>query len=526
MAPATPAPVNPTPALVNPTQVFEAKEVPPEVNIAGGTTAIDLFEGVTGGQLPYEIVSIEGTPITPGTPQVISLTGATLSITAESEVYFTQNQGFEGEGLFSYVLADNAGQTTEANWYYICSRPDETCGSNAPAARRRLHDDGSDFEKPEATARNLQKTLDQKWNISDPEFDYGDQTFDLTFTIDEYISNDEQVQYVLYEDTCTTPYTGSGLNGNKGNRQINFNAPDKRDVTVRVEIDPSQIASDSQVYSEPGFLINGQQTATIDFCMRFSLYSTEAFGGDEVNYLEVIVRLNVDLTDGFDIETLSLVPKERCNLVAEEAFEVEGYFCNIGSEHIPIADLPTLNQGEVVRVCGRPVERARNLFIRLRRITQFEWFLPDNSVRQVAIENALPANNGLTDYWCTAGYTICYFETILFAAFFRVPQLVSGAGIADMQFGGETSLISAAPRSRRTLLDEQEEDGNNNHRSLQENEENGVAGGAGPFGLEMNIRTVNLNDSSAAASQKRSIAVSLSFATCIMLLIAATSFFR
>ena len=96
----------------------------------------------------------------------------------------------------------------------------------------------------------------------------------------------------------------------------------------------------------------------------------------------------------------------------------------------------------------------------------------------VAIEDALPASNGLTEVFCAPGYAICYFETILYASFFTETAQIAGSGVADLQFGGQESEISVSPRAaigkRRTL------------RSLQEPETSSAAETA--FDLELDVQ--------------------------------------
>jgi hypothetical protein len=65
---------------------------------------------------------------------------------------------------------------------------------------------------------------------------------------------------------------------------------------------------------------------------------------------------------------------------------------------------------------------------------------------------------------------------------------VTGSGIADMQFGGETSADSVSPRNRRLLRE---------NRKLQTS---GAEGGGAEFDLEVFILPGNDSDFTSAAS--------------------------
>jgi hypothetical protein len=228
--------------------------------------------------------------------------------------------------------------------------------------------------------------------------------------------------------------------------------------------------------------------ATVDFCLRFSLHTPDIAGNDEVNFLETIVTLFVDLTDGFEIGSIAVAPYDRCELEAAEEFFVEGYFCEEGNEPDAEVIIPVHNQGDVVKICVRPVQDAReNFSIRMRRIVSF--YFERGAIRQEAIVNTEPAPNGLTDLWCEPGYAICHFETILFANFYQSLGSVNGTGFADMQFGGEPSSDSVTPKNYRRLLRE-------NPRDLQED----AAGPSAEFDMEISIVPVDQVPSAASSS--------------------------
>jgi hypothetical protein len=356
---------------------------------------------------------------------------------------------------------------------------------------------------PEAIVRRLQSTtLEERWFIEDPDFTQERLDLTLDFEINDYITGVGQVQYKLFDNTCDNAYDGSGLTDSKGSSFFSADGFGKHTIGIQVSVDSDEISTDTQVYSIGES--DNQAIATIAFCLRLALHTPADVGDIEVNFLETIVTLVVDLTDGFEIGSVAVEPFLRCEKEAEEAYEVEGYICTEGDEPTNLEEIPIINQGDMVKICVRPVLEARNSYIRMRKIQSFTFALADSTIQQVAITNAAVASNGLTDMWCDPGYAICHFETILYAAFYRTPGTVTGAGIADMQFGGEPSEQSVTPKNRIRQL-----------RNLQED-----AGGApADFGLQFSISNANNVGGSSGAAGKTlfAMAVALTSLTLIIL---------
>ena len=222
------------------------------------------------------------------------------------------------------------------------------------------------------------------------------------------------------------------------------------------------------IYEET--VVNGQQFAEVKFCVRLNLNT----GGDssiEVNFHETLITLNVDLTDGFAIDDVSVTPREKLVKTANQAYKVEGYQCDRNYVELNEAGKAvTRNQGAIIRVCVRPTLEGRQDGIYMREIQSFAFSrtYPDSrpDVNQDAIVNSGPADNGLTDLFCDRGWEVCMFETILFAAFYRDTGTVAGAGIASMQFGGS---------GRRQLRAFDNNDSNRVPRATQADQEAAVA---------------------------------------------------
>jgi hypothetical protein len=292
-----------------------------------------------------------------------------------------------------------------------------------------------------AAERGLQ-VLGAKWNITDPTFAYAGLGFDLDYDVSDFVDN---------SNVATTLYTSPGcqlegtvvpdgfltsarpaLTGVAHNP--NGNGDGVREQNLHLTVVPATIAS-SGIYAEDTAV--GAVAATIAFCVRFSLMTPEG-GGDpiEVNFLETLVTLFVDLSDGFDIGDVNVAPKNKITNTANQVYLLEGYQCAVGSTVALSVDDAALtrNQGSVIRVCVTPDAEAVLDGIKMRSLDDFTF--SRGLISQPAIIGYnQEASNGLTSLTCVNGADVCVFETILFAAFYTTTGTVLGTGTGSMQFG-------------------------------------------------------------------------------------------
>jgi hypothetical protein len=357
--------------------------------------------------------------------------------------------------------------------------------------------------------RNL-ANLAQKWNLTEPSFDFQANTFSLTFPVTDYI-NSGMANYSLWtapdcqegnvnieassawktrtleESTALAAATTFG----EGGSQLDSGEFNGRSATVVAEFDPQTIFSATEIYSE-STNAEGQLSAQVQFCIRFGLYTSSdqpGISGDpvEVNFLETIITLTVDLTDGFEINGINVTPKDRLVRTANVAYLVRGYECDEVTK-AAIADTSIArNQGEVITVCVTPEDEAKADGIFMRSIDSFVWSRDTDVIVQPAIEGNSPAGNLLTDYSPAAcrGTEICTFSTILFADFYFSQGTVDGAGIASLQFGTQGV---AAGRKLRANKDAD--------RFLQEDGEPAAA----EFDLNLQVNQAVVRGASGAAS--------------------------
>lgn len=345
----------------------------------------------------------------------------------------------------------------------------------------------------EQSQRDL-ATLAEKWNLTDNGFEYEALSFNLGYLMSDFVL-DSMIVAEMYDENCKeggVPVPSDELSYTLITDDTEPGVGDNpRNVSVKVDVNSAKI-TDSITYNEG--TTGGELQATIKFCMRMGLF-TNSEPAIEVNFLETIVTLYVDLTDGFSIDNISVTPRDQLVQTANQEYQVEGFLCDYNN--IELSDTEKVqarNQGSILRVCVRPDAEARSDEVYMRYIDSFTWQRDYGgnigSLTQEAVVDREAANNGLTELYCVSGSEVCAFETILFAAMFRTPGAVSGAGIASMQFG--TDQMTSKRRKLRQ-----------SSRALQEDDDENVAAQA-EFDLDMEVVPVknpylNYGDSSTSS---------------------------
>ena len=328
-----------------------------------------------------------------------------------------------------------------------------------------------------AAVASGQATLAEKWNLTEPTFSYDSNTFELTFDVTDFITS-TQAKYSLWtspdcqsdggrrldgEDGSFTPFTTHTIEENAAliaGGRLESGVFSGRQAVVKAAFDPAVVSSAESVaagvYSEE--VVNNQMIATIQMCIRFGVWTENMDGVTtpvEVNFLETLLTLFVDLTDGFEIGAIEVEPKDRLIRTANQAYEVNGYECTADSTDRFTAVEPR-NQGDIIYVCVTPEQEAQDDGIFMRSIDDFAW-TRDTTIRQVAIVGNAAAGNALTDYSPAAcqGQLVCRFSSILFAAFYASAGLVGGEGVASMQFGQEVAARRQLRAGDRELQEEE-----------------------------------------------------------------------
>jgi len=351
-------------------------------------------------------------------------------------------------------------------------------------------------------------TLAEKWNLTDPTFAFANNTFNLTFPVTNFIINN-MTRFSIWTAPGCQSENGTALTDNttiwktppsliQNQQLINGDQQDSgtfgdRAATIMATFNPETV-SKASIYKDTSTA--GQASAEIRFCMRFGLWTSQANTPVEVNFLETLVTLNVDLTDGFQIGNITVAPKNRLTRTANQAYKVKGYECTpSGTTFTELTDTQksrSRSQGEIITVCVEPDTEAKNDGIYMASIDKFD-FTRGSSIAQSAIVNNGAAANLLTTYTpgdCK-GAAVCSFSTILFAQFYATPGTVGGAGSASMQFGNA--------KARRQLRAEQE-------RDLQAAE----SAGASEFELNFEVAQGEAGTGSGAVSTSMGAAMTIS----------------
>jgi hypothetical protein len=304
------------------------------------------------------------------------------------------------------------------------------------------------------TSRNL-ATLAQKWNITIPTFTYSSLDFDLDFGTSDFIGAG-MASFSIWDEDCQeggvsvpdTVLTGeiSPITGTAGD------GSGLRTVNVGVSVQPEQISAATSIYAE-STNANGELSAVVTFCVRFAL-STSGASPIEVNFLETIVILNVKLTDGFEIDAISVAPRDKLIRTANQVYLLEAFQCDTNMVELSTQQKQVVrNQGAIIRVCVRPDALARPDGIKMREIQSLTYTRASPIATQAAVENGAAALNGLSDLTCDPGSEVCMVETILVADFYTITGVVSGSGVGSMQFGSARRLRSSE-RGLQTIQDE------------------------------------------------------------------------
>jgi hypothetical protein len=102
------------------------------------------------------------------------------------------------------------------------------------------------------------------------------------------------------------------------------------------------------------------------------MLSTSGDSPIEINFIETIVTLTIDLTDGFSIDAINVDDKDKLVKSANEVYEVVGYQLTL--RNVPLSDFQLVlsrNQGSIFRVCIRPDDKAASDGIYMRYIKSF-----------------------------------------------------------------------------------------------------------------------------------------------------------
>jgi hypothetical protein len=272
------------------------------------------------------------------------------------------------------------------------------------------------------TPRDLQ-SLAQIWHIANPIFNHESISFDMDYLVSDFVL-DTMADYSIWDVGCEEggyPVSTDFINVIKSTEPgfvQNTAGTGSRMIELDLELFGEEIAKEPRIFTDVE--IDGKAKAVVEFCVRFKLTTPE---GVEVNFLESLVTLYVDLTDGFSIGDLIVSPKIVAENTANQGYEVDAFFCKPDGSPFSEeeASVPWLPASEL-RICVVPTPESLAEGVLMRAIESFYFFRIDergNAITQDAIVNQQPAANGLTaGLSCDAGVH-CLFSSLIKADFFQ-----------------------------------------------------------------------------------------------------------
>jgi hypothetical protein len=194
--------------------------------------------------------------------------------------------------------------------------------------------------------------------------------------------------------------------------------------------------------------------AEVNFCVRFSV-QTPGVPTMEVNFVETLISMTIDFSEGFQINEITTETNIRVTTTTNNVYEVDSYDCSGGLLPPIGAELEgevVKNQGAEIRICIEPNADALRDGIYIREIKSFTF--TRGNVTQDSVVDGAAANTGLSRLVCTRGAPLCYFETVLKAAFYTTQGVVDGTGVIVLQYGTATSRRLGGPSRRDLQLDD------------------------------------------------------------------------
>jgi hypothetical protein len=281
--------------------------------------------------------------------------------------------------------------------------------------------------------RLLQEALD-RYEIGESRIIFAGKSVTLIFPVND-MNEDGSVEITTYSDNqCSVNIRDNDYLMPEITYDANPN-PDgskNREITIHYTIVPELIQL-SDVW-----LQDGDDTFFIQFCISFAL-KLNPFSAPIAN-IETLVRLQVDLVGDFG-ESVNVKPNDQTEEEAEQIYYVEGFLCDMDNQQVTYT-VPR-NQGSMVRVCVKPMDDALQDGLYMRRVDSFTFqrdSLVAGRISQQAVKDGKTANDALTQLFCTRGWELCYFDTLLRSDFYSGPGTVSGFGEAWLQVSSKRKI--------------------------------------------------------------------------------------
>eukprot|EP00529_Nitzschia_sp_RCC80_P010473 CAMPEP_0113452304 /NCGR_PEP_ID=MMETSP0014_2-20120614/6778_1 /TAXON_ID=2857 /ORGANISM="Nitzschia sp." /LENGTH=782 /DNA_ID=CAMNT_0000343673 /DNA_START=450 /DNA_END=2798 /DNA_ORIENTATION=- /assembly_acc=CAM_ASM_000159 len=282
----------------------------------------------------------------------------------------------------------------------------------------------------------------------------------LEYGISELQQTTDNIGVELYDEGCRD---GRGRGGGNGDGEDNDagepylvddsvlatrvslveqqEGQDNNLLDVAVLMNPQTISQDPNIFvydeDDDNSSSSSNANANIKFCVRVMLFVDSSLE-IEVNYVETVVTVDVDLTDGFDVGEFQTAPKEQIDKRAFLPSQVEGFFCDDCFQRIEVKPnyKVVFNQGSFVRVCVRATDETLLSGVSIKQLWSFQYRRSqrnNDDLIQVAVQDGgLPSSDGLSEVDCPFP-NLCVITTLLQAKFFPSPGVLVGEGFAILQ---------------------------------------------------------------------------------------------
>jgi len=249
-------------------------------------------------------------------------------------------------------------------------------------------------------------TIDFDSNCTDIQFNDARSAEELHFC---FIIADKPADLKLYTKDCQTNISSESIIFNDITRKDSILVATRDVYEVNLDVIQGLIQSDDAVWTYDAAAMKGM----IEFCMRMDLYA-DAARTQSVNFLEVLASIEVDMTTGFDVVSISTDRDAATNetATAKVNYTLNSYQCESadgGSSSL------AMSQGSVLGLCIDLADDTEG--VELDKV----WGL---SLNQTNGGSSSPIESGevnrLTTSACTYnGGKRCFIETMLISAFFE-----------------------------------------------------------------------------------------------------------
>jgi hypothetical protein len=285
-----------------------------------------------------------------------------------------------------------------------------------------------------------------KWNISASALTYEDLHFQINYQVSDFVQ-DSMVFVSMWDENCNEGGVSVSeiLHTITGDATPIGSGTEEREVGVDFTLNTNTIES-SSIFTDTRR--SDERVVVVGvFCVRFGIYTSGATPV-EVNFLERLVQLQVEMTNGIAITGVNVTAVEAVEETTTTLYQIIAYDCDYSNT--------TFSQGDLLKVCVEPNEEATGDGITMQSVDTFAFTLTtaDSTLVQYAVVDGTEAENGLTELFCISGNVTCEVQTVLNAQFYETSGIVDATGVATMRYGSTRARRLGGPSDEGRDLQE------------------------------------------------------------------------